>query len=128
MFLIKYVIERRTQVKTLSIGSMSSLLTVFLSISFIKLPFSFPSDFCQRSGWKLIFKGTQHYWSNFGAINGNYNQQCPPIAWYGDTCEYVFIVFHLCKIPRDHPLKTSSFLGGRGQISRKCLKWMVLFR
>merc|ERR1712037_771131 len=48
---------------------------------------SFPSDFCQRSGWKLIFKGTQHYWSNFGAINGNYNQQCPPIAWYGDTCE-----------------------------------------
>ena len=79
---------------------MCSHLTVFLSISFIKSPFSFPSDFCQRSGWKLIFKGTQHYWSNFGAINGNYNQQCPPIAWYGDTCEYVFIVFHLCKIPK----------------------------
>ena len=98
---------------------MSSLLTVFLSISFIKLLCSFPSDFCQRSGWKLIFKGTRHYWSNFGAINGNYNQQCPPIAWYGDTCEYVFIIFYLCKVPIDHPFKTSSFLGRRGQISRK---------
>ena len=68
---------------------MPSLLTVFLSISFIKLPCSFPSDFCQRSGWRLIFKGTKNYWSNYGAIYGKYHQQCPPISWYGDTCEYV---------------------------------------
>ena len=111
MFLIKCVIEKRTYVKNLSIGSMFSLLMVFLSISFIKLPCSFPSDFCQRSGWNLIFKGTKNYWSNYGVINGNYNQQCPPIAWYGDTCEYVLYFTYLCQIPRDHPFRTSSIFG-----------------
>jgi len=62
---------------------------------------SFPSDFCQRSGWRLIFKDTKDYWSNWFSTRrrARRDQQCPPIAWYGDTCEpfeYTHMRYYPC--------------------------------
>ena len=51
----KCVTEKITKVKTLLIGSMSSLLTVFLSIPFDKLPWCSGSNVIIAKMFKIIF-------------------------------------------------------------------------